>query len=56
MLISIFFMLQLLNQLLLIDLLCQGWRSGNPHAVLMVQGDSGRSQSMPREVNVKYSK
>ena len=54
--VSHFFMLQLLSQLLLIDLFCQGCSSGKPHAASTVQGDRGRSQSMPREVNVKYSK
>ena len=49
-------MLQLLTQLLLIDLFCQGYNSGKPHAVSTVRGDNGRSQTMPHEVNVKYSK
>ena len=56
MLIAFSFMLQLLTQLLLINLFCQGSSSGKPHATSTVQGDRGRSQSMPREVNVKYSK
>ena len=54
--LSHFFYVELLTQLLLIDLFCQGCSSGNPHVASMVQGDRGRSQSMPREVNVKYSK
>ena len=51
-----FLMLQLLTQLFFIDLFFQGCSSGNPHAFSTVQGDRGRSQSMPCEVNVKYSK
>ena len=54
--LSHFFMLQLLPQLLFIDLFCQGCSSGKPHDASMVQGDCGRLQSMPREVNDKYSK
>ena len=54
--LSHFFMLQLLTQILLIDLFCHGCRNGKPHVASMVQGDRGRSQSMPCEVNVKYSK
>ena len=41
--------------------LWQGSAHGRPatkcvSSTSMVQGDHGRSQSMPREVNVKYSK